>query len=119
MNTFLRYTLCALAVTALLLGGASTSALADTSTESTATDAHEIGVTDLTVDITDVHLTGSGFPELEIDEASYTIDDATLSTDGATVSIDGRDHQIGAIEFTVDNVGFHLENITIGPETAS
>ncbi|WP_224267998.1 hypothetical protein [Haloprofundus salinisoli] len=106
-------------MTGLLLGGASTSALADdASAESTPTDSHQISVTDLTVEITDVHLTGSGFPELSIDDASYTIDDATITTDGATVSIDGRDHQIGAIELTVDNVGLHLENITIEPETA-
>ncbi|WP_224333778.1 hypothetical protein [Haloprofundus halobius] len=119
MNEFQRYVLGALVVLTVVLGSASAPALATdpTTADGDASDSHEIDVTDLTVSITDVHLTGPGFPELAIDDATYTVEDATVATDGATVTIDGREHRIGAIELTVDDVGLHLENVSIEPET--
>ena len=97
-----------LAFTAVAPAGAASSG--------TPSDAEAIEVRDLTVTVSDTHITGGGLPDWSVERASYTIDDATVATDGFTVVYDGEAHDIGAVQVTVDDVGLVLEDVSVGDE---
>lgn len=117
-----RQTTAALLAGLLLLSIGSTTALAGGASGAADDDpvqlgSHDIRITDATVHIQDVHISGDGVPERTIDEATVTLDGET-TIDGVTVTVDGQVYQVGRIDIVVEDVGISVEDVSTGSADA-
>ncbi|WP_223301814.1 hypothetical protein [Haladaptatus sp. R4] len=108
--------LASLLVAVLLVSGGTGVALADghaTTSDVTKLGGQDITVSDVTITVSDTHLSGPGFPDVSIDHRTYTLDDSTMSIDGLHVSVNGHQYEICNIDVTLKNIGVTLDNVQI------
>lgn len=110
-----RLTTLALACLVVLTLG-TTGALAGENTPSG--DAVEVAggdvtISDATVRVGDVDLTGTGLPDRHIEHAEYTVEDATVGVDGFTATVNGQEYQVGGITVTLRDVGVTVTDVSM------
>ncbi len=108
--------LAGILVAILLVSGGSATALAAghaTHNDVTKFGGQDITISNVTVTISDTHLSGPGFPNLSIDHQHYALADSTTSIDGLHVSFNGHNYDICHIDLRLKNIGVTLNNVQI------
>ena len=122
-TTVLARSTFALFVGALLLSAGASTALADGSASQSAMDdsTDKRTVSDLTIDgldvaIEDVHLTGEGLPEVQVEDRTYTIEERSVTIDGASVRINDAEIGIDDLSVRIEDSTIAVRNVTVGEE---
>ncbi|WP_129113471.1 hypothetical protein [Halegenticoccus tardaugens] len=110
-------------MSALLISAGATGALAasdDTEQPSKPADDvvrvgnEDVTISDATVQIKDVQITGTGLPEKSVDDVSVTVHESSVTVEEMTIEHDGTTYKVGDVTVTVRNVGVSVENVSIG-----
>lgn len=85
------------------------------------TEAKQIGqvhfeISNEQMTVSDIHVSGSGLPSMDIQERTYTVHNASLMTDGFTVTLNGQDYEFGSVSIVVEDVSLTVENVQVGSE---
>lgn len=122
-TTVLARSAVALFVGTLLLSAGASTALADGSAWQSAVEdsTNERTVSDLTIDgldiaLEDVHLTGDGLPDLQIEDRTYTIEERSVTIDGASVRINDAEIGIDDLTVRIEDSRIAVRNVTVGGE---
>ncbi|PSP75939.1 hypothetical protein BRC86_02160 [Halobacteriales archaeon QS_3_64_16] len=101
------------ASTALADGGASQSAVEDSTDQRTISD---LTIDGLDVAIEDVHLTGDGLPEVQVEDRTYTVEERSVTIDGASVRINDAEIGIDDLTMRIEDSRIAVRNVTVGGE---
>lgn len=108
-----------LAAVLLLVSIGSTTALAHDVGHDDAIDlgSHDVRITDATIHVDDVHVTGTGLPERSVDRSALTVD-TELSIDGFAFAVNGHTVQVGHTHVVFEDVGVVVEDVSVGGEAS-
>ena len=73
----------------------------------------DVTISDATISVGDVDLTGTGLPDQHIDHAEYTVQDATIGVDGFTATVNGQEYRVGQITVTLRDVGVTVSDVSM------
>lgn len=110
-----RITTLALVCLVVLTVGTTGAVAAGGETTSSAVDVGggDVTISDATVRVADVHLTGTGLPDRTVEHATYTVHDATVGVDGFTATVNGQEYRVGRISVTLRNVGLTVSDVSV------
>ena len=113
--------LTALLVTVLVMGARASTALAGSSTADAASDDHADDASDITINgldvgLEDVHITGEGLPEVDIEDRTYTIDERSVTIDGLTMTVNDAEIGLNDLTITVEDSTLEIHDVSIGEE---
>lgn len=74
----------------------------------------EISDEEFTID--DVHLSGPGLPDEQIDERTYTLEKTTIQNDGLTFTLNDTKYQVCELDIVIDDVSFSFQDVTLSSE---
>lgn len=74
----------------------------------------EFTITDEHIVVEDLEFTGSGVPDVTIEDRTYTIDDTTLDIDGLRFTLDGKTYEVFDVTIYIDNVTITVSEATFG-----
>lgn len=120
-TTLLTRTVATLLVGLLLASAGATTALAadGDSTNDDAVGAE--GSSDITIDgfdvaFEDVHVTGEGLPDIDVEDRTYTIEERSVTIDGASVGVNDGSIELNDLTVTVTDSTVTLRDVTVGDE---
>jgi len=112
--------LTALLVTALVMSAGASTALAGSGTANVegdhADNASDITISGFDVGLEDVHITGEGLPEVDIEDRTYTVDERSVTVDGLTMTVNDAEIGLDDLTITVEDSTLELHDISIGGE---
>jgi len=112
--------LTALLVTALVMSAGASTALAGSGTANVegdhADNASDITISGFDVGLEDVHITGEGLPEVDIEDRTYTVDERSVTVDGLTMTVNDAEIGLDDLTITVEDSTLELHDVSIGGE---
>lgn len=106
-----------LVATLVLLSIGSTTALAHDPAGETddAIDlgSHDLRISDASIHVENLHVTGAGLPEKSVDDESVSVD-GEFSTDGFSFTVNGQEVQVGHLHVVLDDVGLTIDDVSMG-----
>lgn len=116
-QTLRRASIAMLAVVVLLSIGSTTALAHDAGANDETIDlgSHDVQLSDTTIHVEDLHITGTGLPEKSVDEGAATID-GEFTIDGFTFTVNGQEVQVGHTHVVLDDVGVTVEDVSVSDE---
>lgn len=117
-RTTLTRTVTALVVGLLLVSAGATTALADDGASDNGTvdveESSDVTVNGFDVTFEDVHVTGEGLPDIDIEDRTYTIEERSVTIDGASIGVNDGGIELDDLTVTVTDSTVVLRDVTVG-----
>lgn len=66
--------------------------------------------------IEDVHLSGTGLPDADMDDHTYTIEEAVVTADGVSFEFQDTTYTVCAVHIVIEDVSIGFENVSFSSE---